>query len=177
MAVAFLRDHLDFRGVTVSSGGFARENATSPDDTIEAMKEYRFDLSSHRSVKVTRDAVESADLVLAMEYDHGRKLAAMAPQTIDRIYTLPEFVDRAEALPADEGETLAEWRVRLHDARPAHPHLGSRAEWEVIDPYRRPLRVHRQAAEEIGDLCRRVAAALDAPLTVAETAPGSPPHR
>jgi protein-tyrosine-phosphatase len=170
MAVAFLRDHLDFRGVEVASGGFARENVPSPDDTIAAMKEYRFDLSRHRSVKVTPAAIESADLVLCMEFDHGRKLAAMAPSAIDRIYTLPEFVDRAEAQPCEPGETLAEWLARLHAARPTHPHLGAKAEWEVIDPFRRPLRVHRQAAEQIGDVSRRVAAALDAPLSTAEAA-------
>jgi protein-tyrosine-phosphatase len=170
MAVAFLRDHLDFRGVSVASGGFARANASSPEDTIEAMKEYRFDLSHHRSVNVTTAAIESADLVLCMEFDHGRKLSAMAPSMIDRIYTLPEFVDRAEALPVEPGETLAEWRARIHATRPMHPHLGATAEWEVIDPFRRPPRVHRQAAEQIDDLSRRVAALLDAPLTTAESA-------
>jgi protein-tyrosine-phosphatase len=172
MAVAFLRDRLDFRDVRITSGGFARENATSPQETIDAMGEYRFDLSDHRSQAVTRDAIESADLVLCMEYDHGRRLAAMAPQTIDRIYTLPEFVDRAEALPAEDGEPIDEWLTRLHAARPVHPHLGARAEWEVIDPYSRPARVHRQAAEQIAGLADRVAALLDAPLTAAEAAAG-----
>ncbi len=170
MAVAFLRDHLDVRGVDVASGGFARENAPSPDDTIEVMKAYRFDLSRHRSVKVTPAAIESADLILCMEFDHGRRLTAMDPTAIDRIYTLPEFVDRAEAQPIEPGETLPEGLERLHATRPMHPHLGAKADWEVIDPFRRPLRVHRQAAEQIDDLSRRVAALLDAPLTTAEAA-------
>ncbi len=173
MAVAFLRDHLDFRGVAISSGGFAREDASSPDDTIEAMKDYRFDLSEHRSVKVTTAAIEAADLVLCMEFDHGRKLSAMAPAMIDRIYTLPEFVERAEAQPAEPGETLTEWRARIHATRPMHPHLGAKADWEVIDPFRRPPRVHRQAAEQIAGLTQRAAELLDAPLTAAD----SPPQR
>jgi len=170
MALAFLRDRLDFRGVQFSSGGFARQGAMSPTDTVEAMREYRFDLADHRSRMVTRDDIEAADLVLGMEFEHGRKLAAMAPQRIDRIYTLPEFVDRAEADPAAEEEVLDSWLARLQQGRPKHPHLGARSEWEVIDPFGRPPRVHRQAATQINELVDRLVEQLDSPLTVAEAA-------
>jgi len=167
MAEAFLRDRIGYRGVDVRSGGFAFDGAQSPSDSVDAMAEYRFDLSTHRSRRIGADDVRAADLVIGMEFDHGRKLAVLAPDRIDRFYTLPEIVDRGSTNPAENGEPLAAWLARLHATRPAHPHLGARREYEVTDPFQRPPRVHRQVADQIEQLSDRLSELLDGPIDVA----------
>lgn len=160
MAEAFLRDRLGYRGVGLVSRGFVRAGSQSPTDTVEAMDLYRFDLRDHRSAVVTADEMGVADLILGMEFDHARRLAAMAPDRMHAVYTLPELVLRGEEGPPRPDESLDVWLTRLHESRPRHPHMGARREYEVDDPFGRPARAHRQAAATIADLSDRLAALI-----------------
>jgi protein-tyrosine-phosphatase len=168
MAKAFIVDRLSSRGVRVASGGFVGQGSVSPSHAVDVMDTYRLDIRDHRARLVNAGLVEKADLVLGMEFGHGRDLARLAPDHRSKIYTLPEFIDRGTEHPPNVGESLSSWLERLDSSRPTHPHIGSNRKWEVADPWQKSAKTYRNAAAEIDGMVDKLVDLLDGPLTVYE---------
>ena len=168
MAKAFIVDRLSLRGVLVDSGGFVGQGSVSPSHAVDVMDTYRLDLRDHRARLVNAGLVEKADLVLGMEFGHGRDLARLAPGYRSKIYMLPELIDRGTEHPPNPGENLSSWLTRLDSSRPPHPYIGSNRKWEVADPWQKSAKVYRRAAAKIEGLVDSLVNLLNGPLTVYE---------
>jgi len=76
--------HVESAGIAAFDGGRASENA------IEAMAERGIDLSNHRSQPVSREMIESADLVIALGHGHRDQLLHWNPSLVDRVVVISE---------------------------------------------------------------------------------------
>ena len=103
---------------------------------------------------------EGRDLVLTMGREHLRETAVMAPRHLSRMFTLKEFARRSAAMPAEPGESFADWVTRLAAGRRPTDLLGEQTADEIRDPYDRSDAMFREVAAEIdsliGDVVDRV---------------------
>ena len=99
MAEALLRHRLESVDptVTVSSAGIYPGGMPATGHGVATMAERGLDLESHRSLQVTSELLQSADLVIGMAREHVREVAVVEPAAVDRAFTLKELVRMAEA--------------------------------------------------------------------------------
>ena len=107
-----LRQSLDPERAEIRSCGFIeREGRRSPEDYVLQVLEAGIDLSSHRSVAITPDAVVWADLILLMDLRNWTMLRDFAPDVMDKVLWLGAWsMDRNGEIPDPYGkdpETMA----------------------------------------------------------------------
>jgi protein-tyrosine phosphatase len=59
--------------------------------TQEVLKGEGIDVSSHRSRRVTRDMINSSDIILVMEKAQEERILNLAPEAKNRVFLLKEF--------------------------------------------------------------------------------------
>lgn len=84
-----LEDDIKF----ASAGLFAASGEGASPQAIEALKDWNIDLCCHRSRPVNEELIREAYLILTMTSSHKRSLADMYPASIEKTFTLKEFVD------------------------------------------------------------------------------------
>ena len=140
MAAVLLQRALEARGiagqVTVASAGTgAWDGAPASEGAYLVGIEECVDLSGHRARLLTRELVNSSDLILVMSRHHAVRVAELGGA--DRVHLLGEFAGRAggatEVTDPFGGE-LEDYRITLGELR------------ELIDGV-----VTRLAAERLGD--------------------------
>jgi protein-tyrosine-phosphatase len=93
---------------TISSSGFhTRTGRASPTQIQVVAKEMGYDQSEHRSSRVTREDIDTADLILLMDHDNWRRFYEAFPDARGRTTLLGLYADppRAEIEdPYAEGE-------------------------------------------------------------------------
>ena len=95
MAAGLFAKMLQERGVTgiaVASAGLAAfDGAPASAEAVEVMRQFGVDLSGHRTRRLTREMVLTADLVLTMTKRHKEAVLALAPEAAGKVFTLREF--------------------------------------------------------------------------------------
>lgn len=81
------------RGVDVRSAGTAGGFAGATEHAVDVMKERGIDISQHRSVAVSDEAVRQADYVFAMTRSHVKTLERLVPSASGRIRLLLDDED------------------------------------------------------------------------------------
>src|SRR4029077_20375744 len=100
-----------FVGVEIESAGFhAQSGRSCPEKMLQIADSFGVDLSHHRSARVTRDQLLSADLVIAMDLDNIQHLKREFPEALPRTTLLGLFADPdtdaiADPYLADENGT------------------------------------------------------------------------
>ena len=64
--------------------------------SIEALKEYDVDITSHKSTHILESNIEEMDLILCATENHKRYISQIYPGLKDRIYTMKEYADSEE---------------------------------------------------------------------------------
>jgi protein-tyrosine-phosphatase len=126
MAEAMLRQRLQQEGLEIevmSAGTMVFGEQQASENAILVMAERGIDLTGHRSKQLTRELLDSADIVLTMTQGHKRVVVDMAPNVAGRVFTLKEFV------ADDRGPT---------QAMP-----------DISDPFGGPAEHYREVADEI----------------------------
>ena len=152
MTAALLSAAVETRGldVLVESAGFLFHDEEATPVVVDIMGERGFDISGHRSRKVTAEIVNAADLIVAMERRHVRDLALLADDAVARIDTLGGLVARLQGV---DGESPAERISAATAPRVANDMLG-RGTDEIADPFGKSKRVNRQTADRLTELSR-----------------------
>jgi protein-tyrosine phosphatase len=126
----------------------------------------------HRPRLLTEEIIanDGGDLILAMAREHAREVVMIDPMAMHRTFTLKELVRRADALGRIPHDlvTLDSWQAALTADRDQRDLLGSDTGDDVTDPFGRSSTLHRQIAEELDDLIRRLGGHLS--HVVAESA-------
>ncbi|MFO7779558.1 MAG: hypothetical protein R6V28_14515 [Nitriliruptoraceae bacterium] len=171
LAAALFDAHVRARGlddrVTVSSAGVrAREGHSAAGASIQIAKGWGIDLRSHRSRPVTRELLETSDLVLTMAEEHRDVLSSRAAGMAQRCFTLPELRRllrdiEVGGLPPTPVERLAELAERAHRRRPANI---TTTRQDVRDPYGRSEEVYAEVAGQLVELVSAVAPVLFGPV-------------
>lgn len=92
MAEIHLKKMIQEYGVKISvkSAGLNAQSFPAK-ETIEIIKRENIDLSNRKSVQLTRDLLEQADLVLTMEETHKKAILFYYPKLKEKVFTLKEF--------------------------------------------------------------------------------------
>lgn len=86
----------------LSAGTAAREGQPASPATVELAAQEGFDLSAHRSRRVTPALARAADLILVMEREHTRAVQALGGDP-ERTHVLSEWPEPGEpALPVSD---------------------------------------------------------------------------
>jgi tRNA threonylcarbamoyl adenosine modification protein (Sua5/YciO/YrdC/YwlC family) len=95
MAEGYLKKRLkqvERDDIEVFSRGVSAHGVPGPtSETLEVLKGDGIDMSGHRPTLLSRDDIESADLILAMEDFQIENILQHAPHKKDRVYLLAEF--------------------------------------------------------------------------------------
>jgi protein-tyrosine phosphatase len=162
MAEALLRTALSARGchgVQISSAGtWAGGGSPATTEAIAAVRARSGDLSSHRSSALTAEAVEAADLVIAMTSVHVREILELAPHAEGKLVLLNELLEMEPDF--DEGAGQPSQRLEALLASPRSP---SRRSLDVDDPIGLGARAYDRCATEIERGVRRLASLLYPP--------------
>jgi protein-tyrosine-phosphatase/predicted ATP-grasp superfamily ATP-dependent carboligase len=95
-------------GVAIDSAGFHEQTGRScPQKILRIGTAFGIDLSSHRSVRITRDQLANADLVIAMDLENLNRLGQEFPEMAHRttllgLFGRPETLAIADPYLADE---------------------------------------------------------------------------
>ncbi len=161
MAEGLLRSQAGRLGVDVHShsAGLLEGGWEASADAVAVMRDRGIDNSQHESRQMTATMIRDADLVIAMARDHVREAVLLVPDAFPRVYTLKEFVRRAEQAGArSPGQPVGEWVEKVHAGRTHADLLGSSADDDVADPIGRPRVHYERTAVEIEGLVSRLVA-------------------
>ncbi len=98
-------------GVTIDSAGFHEQTGRScPQKILRIGKSFGIDLSNHRSARVTREGLATADLVIAMDVENLNCVRQEFPEMANRttllgLFGTPETLAIADPYRADEAAT------------------------------------------------------------------------
>jgi protein-tyrosine phosphatase len=158
MAEALLRQRMERLGVpaTVTSAGLLYDDAQPSQGAVQVLERRGVDLSVHRSRIMLPDKVATADLVLAMARMHLREAVVMAPRRFGRIFTLKEFVRRAERVGPRVEEPFDDWVARVGFGRRTVDFLGESPDDDIADPIGQSVATYDRTAAELEDLVGRL---------------------
>lgn len=102
MAEHLLKKILKKNGVKVASAGTSVISSTQiPSVMLEILAKEEIDISCHRARQLTREIIDEASLVLAMESCHKRNILYYYPQSSGKVFLLKEFIGEGEIGIAD----------------------------------------------------------------------------
>lgn len=92
----------------ISAGTCAPDGCPASENALEAVKAYNIDLSYHKAKRVSQDLVNQAELILTMTLGHKAMLKAQFPASMDKLYTLYEYLgDKSRDVEDPFGGSLA----------------------------------------------------------------------
>ena len=109
MAEAMLQKKLSGRAEVISRG-LMMTGAGASEESIAVMRELGYDISGHMSRRITREDIESADLILTMTETHKLILINAVPEAKDKIFTLCEYAKTEGDIPDPYGLGIEEYR-------------------------------------------------------------------
>lgn len=137
MAKKYLREKGMEAGIVIVSAGIAAwPGSGASSQSIEVMETKGIDLTEHRAQFLTLELANEADLILTMTRSHKQHIVQMAPNLLDRTYTLKEYVLLRTGEPGD---------------------VHSR-ELDIQDPFGCDMTIYSECA---GELETNIAIALD----------------
>lgn len=131
-------DHprLSGRWKTESAGTMACEGAAMTECAVQALEDMGINPGRHKARQLTPEIAEEADLILTMESQHLDELEAICPEAQSKAHTLKGYAAYVDGFPGDE-------------------------EYDILDPFRQPLEVYREVAQEIKEAIEKLLVRLD----------------
>ena len=177
MAEAILRQMAEKEGLDLtirSAGVFAMEGAEASEASRQVLQQ-RGIVADHRSQSVTQGLIDWSDLILAMTRVHKQHLLTQYPVSVDKTFTLKEFVlanENTERLiqdlnqlrveitmkeAANETENNPEWNELLETEQKLFRELMEQLEGvDISDPFGQDVEVYEQCAQELESLLKKL---------------------
>jgi protein-tyrosine phosphatase len=92
-----------------SAGTWALVGEAAATGSQTVMSARGIDISKHRAQNVSRELLQSFDLILTMESGHKESLCVEFPDLSDRIYLLSEMVNQKDDIDDPYGGALSEY--------------------------------------------------------------------
>jgi protein-tyrosine-phosphatase len=141
---------------TVRSAGVSGEGEPPTEETVRLLRERSIDVSRHRSRRVDEHVITHANLVVTAEHHHVVELGGRTSGAFAMTFTLPELVERGEAVGSRDGAPLERWLARVNEGRPTALDYLDADVAEIDDPTGRSARHWERAIAEIDDLTARL---------------------
>ena len=161
LMAGLLHAELSNRGIAadISTAGFARAGLPADPSAVQALVTRGIDTGLHSTQVFSIEMAENSDLILTAERIHVVRATEGDIDRFARTFTLPELVERAEALGPRGDADLAPWLAELSVGRTPAGYLTEFVP-ELEDPTGFPPEVFRGVVESIELWCRRLAALL-----------------
>jgi len=95
MAAGYFRSLVEKNGLedvdTLSAGTFAGDGESASQHSIRSMGKLGIDISNHRSAPLTKELVESADIIVAMTSSHKTAVGSLSPVFLAKTRLLSEI--------------------------------------------------------------------------------------
>ncbi len=163
IAAALFEKHLEQAKplVSVRSVGVKYTGEPTPSIGISLLAELGVELASNRSVKLTKELVDDADLILGMTRDHVRDIAQLSADAWPKTFTLKEFARRVEEAPARRRhQRLEDWLDVIGADREPYDLFSTDSDDDLMDPFGQRAKVWRQVINEVNELMGRIVPAL-----------------
>jgi protein-tyrosine phosphatase len=160
LMACLLGEHLAARrvGSLIESTGTRGGGQPPTAETVRLLRDRGVDVTDHRSSAIDGDLVERAELIVSAERAHVMHVAGRWPDAFARTWTLPELVQRGEAVGARNGRSLDGWLAAVGEGRASGLDYTTAPDvLEIADPTGRAPAVWKSSFAEIDDLCRRLA--------------------
>ncbi len=146
----------------VSSAGVrAQAGTAAPNEVKVALQARSVELGPHEPTLLTREIVDGANLIIAMERNHLVEVVALAPRSFGRTFLLAEIVSLAERHgPRLGGEVVGTWLERLHAGRRPADVLRLDSSFDIDDPYGGAAGDYERCAARLDELVTALAAVL-----------------
>ena len=79
-------------------------------NSVEAMRDYDVDISSHSPTQVNENIIEQSDLILTMTESHSSILKNAVPGASDRIHSLASYTQTSD-IPDPYGGDINEYKA------------------------------------------------------------------
>lgn len=143
------------------SAGFSDGGEQPTDNTVRYLATRGMDVSGYLSLWMTDRSIRGAHLIFTAEKAHVIAIAGRWPDAFGYTFTLPELVQRGEAVGPRGERTLKEWLVAVNVGRPATLDYLDAKVGEIADPTGRSPATWKVAFEQIDDLTRRLVTLLE----------------
>ena len=160
---ALLGTHLAELGIDarISTAGMSGDDLPATESTVRLLGHRGIDVSGHRSAFISDEVMAVADLVVTAEVQHVVFVAGRWQGSFAHTFTLPELVQRAEAVGRRGGVPLVDWLAQVSVGRSdGFDYISDPTVLQVADPTGHSPIVWRASFDEIDLLCRRLALAL-----------------
>lgn len=81
-------------GMEVESAGFAYPKQRAAKSIRDTLRPFGYDLEEHRSRVVTKEMVDTADLILYMDGGNLKRLAAQFPYALNKARCLASYINK-----------------------------------------------------------------------------------
>lgn len=98
-----------------SAGTYTRDGLPTTPEVLTVLQTYGIDASGHRSLEITRELIESHNLVLCLASNHKEALRAEFPDLADRIYLLSEMAGKQIDVEDPIGGPLVEFEAAARE--------------------------------------------------------------
>ena len=93
-----------------SAGTWALDDQPAADGSQTVMSERGLDISDHRAQGVSRELLQTFDLILTMEWGHKEALRTEFPEIASRLHLLSEMADQKKDIEDPYGGTIPEYQ-------------------------------------------------------------------
>jgi protein-tyrosine phosphatase len=137
----------------VDSVGTVQAGGAPPAPLRDEALAFGISFEGHVPRRMTAPDVANADLVLGMARQHARDAVVLDPGAFSRIFTLREFVRRAEQVgPRQPDESFRQWRSGVHGDRRHLDLVGDSVADDIPDPIGGPPEGYRRMLTELSAL-------------------------
>ena len=144
----------------VRAVGFGESGLPTTAEARRLLAERRVDVRHHRSKRISDDDVARADLIVTAERMHVVEIAGRWPGAFAKTMTLPELVQRGEAVERVNDVGFTGWLDAMAVGRPHHLDYLDADIGEIEDPTGQSPGVWKTCIDEIDDLTSRAAGLL-----------------
>ena len=139
--------------LVVRSAGFLSEGSSADKKSVWAMERLGLELTAHVSAHVSSGIEQMPDLILVMAREHLRMLSDLDPATLERAFTLKEFV-RLAGIEGDrrQNEPLSDYIRRVAAGRGISAITSPGREEDIADPIGQRKAAFWRCALELKDL-------------------------
>lgn len=158
---AHLQAHLDARRIHAHlvSAGFNDPGLPATPEVVAALAPKGLDVAAHLSRRISHHMASGADLIITAERLHVVRICEDDHALFARTFTLPELVQRGEAVGPRHGAPLEEWLAAVGEGRSQATFLTAPV-GQIADPTGLAQIAVTAAVADIGDWCRRLAELL-----------------
>lgn len=168
-------EHIEFD----SAGTQAMVDNPMPEHSLEIAKNNEIsDAELHRGKQLLEAHLDSADLILAMDRGHRRKIVELSPRATRKVFTVREFkrlIDVTtdehlrEEIATSDGTPAGRLRAAVEAARLGRSDLlplEDPADDDVVDPYGKEKAVYDASAQQLIPVVADVASYLRRALEI-----------